>query len=151
MAQLTPWMEGDPSRCGGSAKDIDLVLHSCTDHLEVRTRRQPGQRCRHGVSQGWICSHIRVSALKCLPCCGCPVCKDERQFWHIPVTVPSLQDAAILMVLGLMQVVRAEVPLAAITPALGLQHNSSPKSFLVRHLVFADISYGQDKSSELCS
>lgn len=73
----------------------------------------------------------RVSALVRLPCCGCSVCKDERKLLTRPCRCPQPAGCS-HWVPGQMQVVRAEVPLAAFTPALGAQHNSSSKSFLIQ-------------------
>lgn len=73
----------------------------------------------------------RVSAHVRLLGCGCPVCKDERKLLTRPCH--CLQPAGCShWVLGLMQVVRTELPLAAFAPALGVQHNSSSKSFLIQ-------------------
>lgn len=138
-------MEGDPSRCGGDAEDIDLILRSCTDHLEVQTRRQPGQRCRtrsHPHDE-FLLSYCRAVAVLSV--------KMRGNCWHIPVTVPSLREAAIHKVLGLVQVVRAEVPLAAFTPALGVQHNFSSKSFLIRAGIWCLQTSATAKSSVLGS
>lgn len=78
-----PWMEGDPCRCGGGAEDFELIVPSCTDPLEVATRRQPGQRCRTRSPRG-----LELLSLVRLPCWGSSV-RTRGNRWHVPVAVPA--------------------------------------------------------------
>lgn len=101
----------------------------------------------HGATQGWSCSHMSSS---CTRAAAVLSVKMRGNRWHIPVTVPSLREAAI-HILGLMQVVRAEIPLAAFTPALGVQHNFSSKSFLIQAGIWCLQTSATAKSSVLSS